>query len=307
MRPTDRLMKLCQENMLDGLRCAAVLACAVPVIALALYVGLAGDRVLGSDALVVVLLSAMASAGFLLLALRQLLAPLEALTRTLEKLADREIGPQLPESGTGELARMSRAVNLLIRGMERRIELATASDEVDALTGALRRSTFERLAGDPVTGAVLYLDIDGFDGLNNRFGRPAGDLVLREFGRVVAVTIRDDDVFCRLEGEDFLVCLKGAPEKAAMGVSERIRSDIESRLRVKGQAVTVSIGISIASSPVPLETMIERAESGMQEARAGGGNRVCRAGADQASGTDARVGETSVAEIPLADRRKNQS
>ena len=84
---------------------------------------------------------------------------------------------------------------------------------------AVRRRA-ERL-GEPVS--VAYLDVDGFKTVNDRYGHPAGDLLLREVGRRIAETVREIDLACRKSGDEFSVVLPNTDLTAARRVAIRLR------------------------------------------------------------------------------------
>jgi len=94
----------------------------------------------------------------------------------------------------------------------------------DALGSELARA--ERLGG-PV--CVVLADLDWFKGVNDRFGHPAGDAVLREFARVLRETVREIDTAGRWGGEEFFVLLPGTTAEGGARLAERLRQTLESR------------------------------------------------------------------------------
>lgn len=128
----------------------------------------------------------------------------------------------------------------------------------DVLTEAHTRRYFlrhatEQLERDASGGredSVVLLDIDDFKCINDRFGHPTGDAVLREVSKVCRCHLRDQDVFARYGGEEFVMLLPGATPTQARAIVERIRVAIASiALRSPtGEPVPVSASFGIAGS-----------------------------------------------------------
>jgi len=135
----------------------------------------------------------------------------------------------------------------------------------DSLTGAYNRKYFdERLRAEVAyclrhrTDASLVLfDIDHFKGINDRWGHPAGDAVLRQVARLAAQRLRAEDVFARIGGEEFAVVLRGIDLAGAARVGERLR------------ATLAAVPVVAAAHPVPVTISVGCAAlSGCREASA---------------------------------------
>jgi diguanylate cyclase (GGDEF)-like protein len=157
---------------------------------------------------------------------------------------------------------------------------------VDGLTGlANRRQCEEALAtelarverfGGPL--AVVVADLDWFKDVNDRYGHPAGDVVLREFANLLQETLRDVDLAGRWGGEEFLLILPGTDLAGGAQVAERIRVALAGRivLSVDGTPIPVTASFGVAATP-PATTASElfaAADAAMYEAKKGGRNRV---------------------------------
>lgn len=155
----------------------------------------------------------------------------------------------------------------------------------DQLTGLPNRYLFEdRLEmaaarqGRLESGrtAVMYVDLDGFKLVNDRYGHAVGDLVLRHVGGELVNAVRSSDTVARLGGDEFAVICEGMDEDAACLVAERIRDDVFGTLEIEGQqlAVGASIGIAIFPPHDPQRALV-LADSAMYDAkRQGGGGFV---------------------------------
>ena len=173
---------------------------------------------------------------------------------------------------------LSTALERAYAHQEARVRAAT-----DALTGIPNRAYFEELvemlgrggrrANDAL--GILMLDLDHFKALNDRYGHPAGDEVLRGVGRVLRVTVRADDVPARYGGEEFVVVLRRATEESAVEIAQRLRDAVRaldlSEVGIDG-AVTVSVGVAVGVSSA--RSLVERADAALYRAKRRGRDRV---------------------------------
>jgi diguanylate cyclase (GGDEF)-like protein len=115
--------------------------------------------------------------------------------------------------------------------------------------------------------AVLVLDLDGFKGVNDRFGHPAGDELLRDVADALGEVIRDQDTVARLGGDEFCVL---APETGLAGGDQLAYRVERAVVRATSgvSALSASVGVAVfprdGSEP---ERLIEAADSAQQEAK----------------------------------------
>jgi diguanylate cyclase (GGDEF)-like protein len=164
-----------------------------------------------------------------------------------------------------------------------------ASDR-DPLTGLLTRaylderlpSLLARSARKGRTSSALFVDVDHFKRINDRFGHAAGDDVLRELARLLLYDLREREVCIRYGGDEILVILEGAEEGHAAAIAERLRKTVEShdwaRL-ASGLVVTISCGIAQRQPREPMRAWLERADGALYGAKRAGRNRVLRVSA----------------------------
>jgi diguanylate cyclase len=162
-----------------------------------------------------------------------------------------------------------------------------ASANTDTLTGLLVRRAFllrftqemdrSRRTGKPL--AVAILDLDHFKRVNDTYGHPVGDLVLKCFAEVLRRQLRSIDIAGRWGGEEFVVLLPDTPIDQATLVLDRIRCAIaEERFpsRADKLVVTMSAGLTdvdlVTDNP---EEIIGMADKALYEAKESGRNRVC--------------------------------
>jgi diguanylate cyclase (GGDEF)-like protein len=168
--------------------------------------------------------------------------------------------------------------------MERRLRRLASTDP---LTGALNRRYFWQIAGMEIHRhqryfrelAVLVMDIDHFKRINDTFGHPAGDTVLRELVDCCKKNLRKSDIFGRIGGEEFAIALVETKAEAAAEVADRLRRRLaDEQILVEGGIpikFTVSIGMTNARREDDcLDDLIKRADTAMYLAKKRGRNRV---------------------------------
>jgi two-component system cell cycle response regulator len=158
----------------------------------------------------------------------------------------------------------------------------------DSLSGLLNRRTLfqrieveiERATRMSVPLAGLMIDIDHFKTVNDNFGHPCGDNVIREIGRRLLARLRKYDYAGRYGGEEFFVLLANSTDLQAVGIGERFRAEMEQmRLACGGEDVriTISVGVSSYRPGESQEAWIERTDRAMYQAKQAGRNSVVRA------------------------------
>lgn len=164
------------------------------------------------------------------------------------------------------------------------------SARYDSLTGLQNRGTFladfEREVsrcerGEPAFSLALF-DLDRFKRLNDQYGHPFGDQVLRAFANVLKSGIRKYDTVGRYGGEEFALLMPATGKDTALRVAERMRRDLEARgITVDGKRVevTVSGGVSAyGADGEDWDSLLSAADDALYKAKAGGRNRIFTAG-----------------------------
>jgi diguanylate cyclase (GGDEF)-like protein len=167
---------------------------------------------------------------------------------------------------------------------ERAVTAHKTAASMDPLTGMLNRRGFseacarlierEANAGRPAT--VLIFDIDHFKGINDRFGHPAGDELLKLFATIVVSSLRISDLSGRIGGEEFAALLP-CPLEEGVVAAERVREAFEASGIVSEQGpvdTTVSIGVAGGPAGTELEVLLAAADTALYQAKRGGRNRV---------------------------------
>jgi diguanylate cyclase (GGDEF)-like protein/PAS domain S-box-containing protein len=149
-------------------------------------------------------------------------------------------------------------------------------------TERVRQALTGRRAGDPGT-AVLFIDLDGFKGVNDRLGHLAGDELLIQAARRLQDSVRAGDTAARLGGDEFAALLVGdgshdqtAREYHVHEIADRLRLNISQPYRVDGCEVRVaaSIGVAFAEPGITPSDLMRNADLAMYRAKATGKDRV---------------------------------
>jgi len=123
----------------------------------------------------------------------------------------------------------------------------------DPLTGVLNRRGFEKEGATSTrkydTGAVLYLDLNSFKSINDRFGHQAGDALLKAFGHRLEYCLRPEDVLGRLGGDEFAIILPGVEVDDAKHVAERLVQTASEAYIIQGQEIKCTASVGIALMP----------------------------------------------------------
>ncbi len=147
----------------------------------------------------------------------------------------------------------------------------------DRLTGLANREAMlrrisdriglQRRTGDDAAFALLFLDLDGFKSVNDRFGHEAGDQVLRVMGQRMTASLRDGDLVARWAGDEFLIVLDGiAEESHARGVADKLQSSLFAEPIAGAEEARVGVSIGLALYPrdgVDVEALVRHADADM--------------------------------------------
>ncbi|MDO8892084.1 MAG: diguanylate cyclase [Sulfurimicrobium sp.] len=158
---------------------------------------------------------------------------------------------------------------------------------VDHLTGVWNRSGMQhkleeehdRMVRGGQPCCVCMVDLDDFKRINDTYGHPVGDQVLRATTQLLNDKLRKYDAIFRYGGEEFLLCLPGSVLEDALVLMERLRSELAAlpiEIKDKGVIhVSASFGLAMMSLDENVASTIEQADHALLSAKANGRNRVC--------------------------------
>ncbi len=219
-----------------------------------------------------------------------LLDNIKALETAEDSLALQNIAQSLLTAAQRAHAEQQRLAEELAQA---RAELKKAHTELDQhrraalmdpLTGLYNRRGFEQVLHElwntaPVL-TMLVADIDHFKKINDTYGHPVGDVVIRQVAETIRRGIRGEDYAARYGGEEFVVLLPDTDLQGGLQVAEHIRSRVAKLRLVRKHdnlaidAFTLSVGVASRRAEDTPETLFRRADEALYLSKAGGRNQV---------------------------------
>ncbi len=156
----------------------------------------------------------------------------------------------------------------------------------DDLTGLFNRHMYNEALSREITRAerhsidlsILFLDLDDFKKINDRYGHKAGDIVLKSVAEVIMRNLRNEDIAVRYGGEEIILLLPETSKKNAFILGERIRNEVKELLiRHDGRAINVTLSGGLASFPYDATDLVniqENADKALYMAKKGGKNTI---------------------------------
>ena len=185
---------------------------------------------------------------------------------------------QLP----GEFDLLIERIQQLVT-LRQKIETLRADADLDHLTGLANRRRFrvalkrevERWHRYSAPCALLLIDIDHLKQINDKFGHPAGDAVIRQIAHTLTEVSRDNDTAARLGGEEFALLLAGTNSAKAAAAADRLRAVLRRRSVEGVGTVTVSIGVAACPDSATSERSLYKAgDDALYVAKNSGRDRV---------------------------------
>jgi diguanylate cyclase (GGDEF)-like protein len=177
-------------------------------------------------------------------------------------------------------------ISALIQRAKRASEQASALARSDDLTGIANRRGFFEFVDRELARArrysrsltVVYIDIDDFKRVNDRFGHDAGDRLLRGVAATIERSLRSVDVVGRLGGDEFVILLPETDLAAARVVLAKLQTGLAEYFRTTQHLISVSMGVaSFRSPPASLDEMLKTADELMYQAKRQGKGSACLA------------------------------
>lgn len=226
---------------------------------------------------------------FMILMMRHLMRPLMDTARRADRMTLGEIPLEsLPVVRKDEVGHLTAAFNrVLEKLLESRAELNHIAHH-DLLTGLPNRKlladrmklALARAQRSHGKVAVLFLDLDGFKPINDRFGHESGDLALCEVTHRLTSVIRREDTLARVGGDEFVILLSDlgeAPEATAALVANKCLTVFERPFLLPHQScqLATSIGIALGDGDSDQDRLLIAADQAMYRAKEAGRGRFC--------------------------------
>ncbi len=158
--------------------------------------------------------------------------------------------------------------------------------QIDFLTNILNRRAFFSSANrymayakrNDLSIGVMMIDIDHFKKINDTYGHEAGDFVLKELAKTIKEVIREEDIFGRIGGEEFAICILDDSEETLSAMAEKVREAVaKSVVEYNGKKITFTIsvgGYQIKSLNENFDMALSKADEALYNAKNNGRNRI---------------------------------
>lgn len=178
---------------------------------------------------------------------------------------------------------------ILVRSGERQAALVAELERlaaIDPLTGLATRRVLDDAAQSAISSAasiegtsLILLDVDNFKTINDRYGHPAGDEVLVQLAALLVQSSRQDDIVCRIGGDEMAMLLPGCSVLSLRSRAQEIVQIVRAHrfMLSEGEQVTVSVSVGLAHAPTDatdLQTLYVKADQTLYDAKRSGRNRV---------------------------------
>jgi diguanylate cyclase (GGDEF)-like protein len=174
-------------------------------------------------------------------------------------------------------------ITFMLVKLKNAIDTHKALSRTDSLTLVHNRRAFQDLADLELTKArrskkplsVLYIDIDNFKKINDRFGHRIGDTLLRSVAKTIKSNIRAVDILARLGGDEFGILLAETGSGAVARVASKLKEKLLGLMQDYRWPVTFSIGVvTFENPPDSVDHLIDAADAQMYFAKNNGKNRI---------------------------------
>ncbi len=241
------------------------------------------------------------------------------LADSAHKLGAGSLKERAVAEGDDEIAALGRSFNEMASALERHTEelehlVAERTAELEAanarlaalattdqLTGLHNRRYFDEHGGRAVDVAtrsgrplsLAIVDTDRFKSVNDRFGHPAGDEILKDVARVLRESARKSDLVARIGGEEYAILMPETDAAGALVVAERMRAALEASKHptvpeLKDEKITASFGVAtLGEGRERLEELTAGADAALYASKTSGRNRVTLASPPTAPATPA--------------------
>lgn len=151
-----------------------------------------------------------------------------------------------------------------------KIKSLTKLAEIDSLTGLINiRTLKEKYKTFPNQNTWMFvIDIDNFKKINDKYGHLTGDYVLIMLSQILSTTIRENDLVCRMGGDEFiLLCTDIKTEKDAKRLAERLLTNVYTKSKIHTPLFSISIGLTRLREKELFENVFKRADHALYNSK----------------------------------------
>jgi diguanylate cyclase (GGDEF)-like protein len=258
----------------------------LPMFALLLYVLMNVE--LTSEILTtvsIVLITALLGSASTVMALIAYTEPVAAVRKALQNFTQQDTVPDLPQGSNDEIGELMNNTQGALKKLHSMLHNMHEMSIRDELTGLYNRRFFTEQADllliraaryeEPIS--IVYIDIDHFKDVNDKFSHQVGDHALRQIGTILADSARGSDLTARIGGDEFVIVFPNTPASKARMLGERLRQNLHNHdweALLPGQKVTASLGVAEAMPGDTLEQLLARADQNLYKAKESGRDQV---------------------------------
>lgn len=258
----------------------------LPMFALLLYVLMNVE--LTSEILTtvsIVLITALLGSASTVMALIAYTEPVAAVRKALQNFTQQDTVPELPQGSNDEIGELMNNTQGALKKLHSMLHNMHEMSIRDELTGLYNRRFFTEQADllliratryeEPIS--VVYIDIDHFKDVNDRFSHQVGDHALRQIGTILADSARGSDLTARIGGDEFVIVFPNTTAAKARMLGERLRQNLHNHdweALLPGQKVTASLGVAEAVPGDTLDQLLARADQNLYKAKESGRDQV---------------------------------
>jgi len=174
--------------------------------------------------------------------------------------------------------------------LEKEIQKLKKLVYLDALTNVYNRRGFLEIGGNYFKSfkedkgkrrkneiaslALIFLDIDDFKKINDKYGHQRGDRVLKQLAKFLKLTLRKTDLLGRWGGEEFVILLVNVSKANALKIARKLWQ-LTARTKINDLYLTISLGLIIPKKEKTLTMIINKADKLMYQAKKQGKNQIC--------------------------------
>jgi diguanylate cyclase (GGDEF)-like protein len=233
----------------------------------------------------IVLITALLGSASTMMALLAYNEPVNAVRKALQNFTLQDTVPDLPQGSNDEIGELMNNTQGALKKLHNMLHNMHDMSIRDELTGLYNRRFFTqqadllliRAARYEEAIALIYIDVDHFKDINDKFSHQVGDHALRQLGAILADSARGSDLTARIGGDEFVIVFPNTTVAKATVLGERLRQNLNAHdwsALLPEQNVTVSMGVAQAVAGDTLEQLLERADQNLHKAKTGGRDQI---------------------------------